>query len=297
MNLFDTYNLIGLGEFSHGIRESWDFRFNLLKMALKMTDKHIFVFNEMSIWQGDNIMNHTIVNPENEVFSKYDKIKIEKPVRKSKSSSWGKLWQYVSHASESKIFLKITKFIRKNSDRITIVGIDNDDLSRDYDMYKNIMKQLDNKNINFFWAHNSHIDNRKLSQTDYKWTKKSFPKLKYCCGYYLKKKLGDKYCIILSQSYRGANRFNSYCDGNACSIRTWRLKYFYKKFRYDQNKKYVNPKKQFQLLDKFDNKLMEFSNSYFKKNKYGYQELITSKTWDYILFWNTVSYLEPYCKY
>jgi len=31
MNELLQYKLIGLGEFSHGIQESWDFRFKLLK--------------------------------------------------------------------------------------------------------------------------------------------------------------------------------------------------------------------------------------------------------------------------
>ena len=55
-----NYNLIGIGEFSHGIMESWVFRFNLLKYAMKNSNKNIIIFNEMSIWQADNIMNNTI---------------------------------------------------------------------------------------------------------------------------------------------------------------------------------------------------------------------------------------------
>lgn len=31
MNMLFNYNLIGIGEFSHGIQESWEFRFNSLK--------------------------------------------------------------------------------------------------------------------------------------------------------------------------------------------------------------------------------------------------------------------------
>ena len=34
-----NYKLIGIGEFSHGIMESWIFRFNLLKYAIKNTNK------------------------------------------------------------------------------------------------------------------------------------------------------------------------------------------------------------------------------------------------------------------
>jgi hypothetical protein len=33
--------LIGIGEFSHGIKESWEFRFNLLKYAMKNSNKKI----------------------------------------------------------------------------------------------------------------------------------------------------------------------------------------------------------------------------------------------------------------
>ena len=60
MNNLLNYNLIGIGEFSHGIIESWHFRFNLLKYAMKNSNKNIIIFNEMSIWQADNIMNNTI---------------------------------------------------------------------------------------------------------------------------------------------------------------------------------------------------------------------------------------------
>ena len=60
MNNLLNYNLIGIGEFSHGIIESWHFRFNLLKYAMKNSNKNIIVFNEMLIWQADNIMNNTI---------------------------------------------------------------------------------------------------------------------------------------------------------------------------------------------------------------------------------------------
>lgn len=47
MNDLLSYNLIGIGDFSHGIMESWEFRFNLLKYAIKNTNKNIIIFNEM----------------------------------------------------------------------------------------------------------------------------------------------------------------------------------------------------------------------------------------------------------
>ncbi len=50
---------------------------------------------------------------------------------------------------------------------------------------------------------------------------------------------------------------------------TFQLKYFYKKFKYDKNKKYVNINKKYQLLTNYTKPLISFSNSYYKENKYG----------------------------
>ena len=291
------YNLIGIGEFSHGIQESWQYRLNLLKQTMKQTNKNITVFIELSIWQANNIMNYTEIVPKVKPikYIKNKNIKIEEPVELTQSSSWGKLWQYVMHAGESNIFLKIIKYIRKHSDRINLIGTDNDMLDRDYDMYKIIMKNLNKAHINFFWAHNAHVDNRQYEKDNLKWIINK--KHKWFCGHYLKEKLKDKYCIILSQAYQGENRFNSYCLGKDCITRIWQLKYFYKKFKHESNKKHVDKLKSFQLLDKFDSKLIEFSNSYFKKNDYGYHNLYDETTWNYILFWNKVTRLEPYYEY
>ena len=46
-NIFNTvlkHKLIGIGEFSHGIQQSWEFRFSLLKYTVKYTNKKIFIF-------------------------------------------------------------------------------------------------------------------------------------------------------------------------------------------------------------------------------------------------------------
>ena len=301
---YNDFLLIGIGEFSHGIQESWEYRFNLLKKVMKETNKKITIFQELGIWQGENIMNNTYYDRETDTIKKYgqcrttkvDKIKIEVPVLQEKNSSaWGKLWQYVTHASESKIFLKIIRYIRKNKDRINIIGVDNDKLDRDYDMYKIIMKNLKKTNVNFFWAHNAHIDDRELSLDNLNYVKNKSHK--WYCGHYLKKELKDEYCIILSTAYKGENRFNSYCIGKNCKERIWQLKYFYKKFTYNPNKKYVNNKKKVQLLDNFDNNFIEFSNSFYKNKKDGSQQIVKSKTWDYVLFWNEVHKLEPYNDY
>ena len=290
MNELLQYKLIGLGEFSHGIQESWEFRFNLLKYAMKNTNKKIMIFNEMSIYQAEHIMNNTIWSIKENKDIKYDGIKIEEPIQNG-NSVFGKLWQYCGHATDSKIFLEIIKYIRKHKDRVTIIGIDNDKLDRDYDMYKIIMKNYDENNINFLWGHNYHISTMNLSDDTFKYIKNK--NHKYYCGYYLKKKLKDNYCIVLSQAYEGENRFNGYCKGENCNERTFQLKYFNKKFKYDKNKKYVNENNNYQLLTDYKEPLISFSNSYYEGNKYGVQNYdeIKLNNFNYVLFWNKVSRL------
>ena len=295
MNNLLNYNLIGIGEFSHGIQESWEFRFNLLKYALKKSNKKIIIFNEVSVWQADNIMNNTIWSIKDNKFIKYEGIKIELPIQNNNYVG-GKLWQYINHAMESEIFLKIIKYIRKNKDRITIIGIDNDTIDRDYDMYKIIIKNQKSSNINFLWASNHHVSDLQLSNDNLKYIKNK--NHKWFVGHYLKKELKDNYCIILSQSYKGTNRFNGYCIGKNCNERTFQLNYFTKKFKYDknkkyvnENKKYVNENKKYQLLTDYNEPLISFSNSYYKGNKYGVQDYMNTNIFNYILFWNEVNEL------
>ncbi len=289
MNNLLNYKLIGIGEFSHGIQESWEFRFKLLKYAMTNTNKKIFIFNEMSIWQADNIMNNTIWSIKDNKYIKYNGIKIEEPIQNDNYIG-GKLWQYINHAMESNIFLKIIKYIRKNKDRITIIGIDNDKIDRDYNMYKLIMKNYKPSNINFLWASNHHICDLPLSNDNLKYIKNK--NHIWFLGHYLKKKLKDNYCIILSQAYEGTNRFNGFCIGENCNKRTYQLNYFTKKFKYDKNKKYVNLNKKYQLLTDYNEPLISFSNSYYKENKYGVQDYIDTNIFNYILFWNKVNCLE-----
>ncbi len=289
MNDLLSYNLIGIGEFSHGIMESWEFRFNLLKYAIKNTNKNIIIFNEMSVWQADNIMNNTIWSIKNNKHIKYDGIKIEEPIQNDNYVG-GKLWQYINHAMESNIFLKIIKYIRKHKDRIIIIGIDNDKIDRDYDMYKIIMKNYKSLNINFLWTSNHHVADLQLTDDNLKYIKNK--NHKWFLGHYLKKKLKDNYCIILSQAYEGTNRFNGFCIGENCNKRTYQLNYFTKKFKYDKNKKYVNLNKKYQLLTDYTEPLISFSNSYYKGNKHGVQDYMNTNIFNYILFWNEVNELK-----
>jgi len=296
-NTILNYKLIGIGEFSHGIQQSWEFRFSLLKHAIKHTTKQITIFNEMDVWQGENIMNDTIWSREQNKPVKHTGIKKETPIDSNKNTQnpWGIYWQYIHHAMESKIFIKIVKYIRKHKDRIMIIGIDNGKIDRDYDMYKNIMKNYNSKNINFLWAHNDHIADLPYSLDNMSYIKNK--NHKWFCGHYLKKKLKDDYCIILSQAHKGINRFNGYCKGENCELRTSKLNYFYSKFTYKKNKKYVNKSKNYQMLTNYDTPFIHFSNSYYKNNKYGVQAYVDIKTYNYVLFWDTVTLLEPVFDY
>ena len=284
LNQLKNYSLIGIGEFSHGICESWEYRFKLLKYCISKTNKKIIIFNEMSIWQGENIMNNTIFVRKDDkwILQHYKGIRIETP-----ENNWGKLRQYCPKCSESQIFINIIKYIRKYKDRIAIIGVDNDKLNRDRYMYRQIMKNLDPNNINFLWAHNEHIDNREISNCTYRWIRDEFPNERYTAGYYLKKKLKEKYCIILSQAYKGKQRFDSICSGDNCEERTYK-EFFTKLFIYK-----VLSNRNDGLYKYYDDDLIEFSNSYFVNNKQGEIGLIPNKkTWDFILFWKSVSVLE-----
>lgn len=288
MNNLLNYKLIGIGEFSHGIQESWIFRFNLLKYTIKNNNKKIIIFNEMDTWQAENIMNNTIWSRELKKFVKYDGIKFEEPIQ-NESYVGGKLWQYVNHAMESDIFIKIIKYIRRHKDRITIIGVDNGKIDRDYNMYKIIMKNYKSANINFFWASNHHVGDLLLSKDNLLYIKNKSHK--WFCGHYLKNKLRDDYCIVLSQAHQGENRFNGYCIGENCKERSFQLKYIYRKFKYDKNEKYVKNNKKYQLLTEYNESLINFSNSYYKGNKYGVQDYMDTTSWNYILFWNKVCQL------
>lgn len=246
------------------------------------------------MWQADNIMNQSFWSIEQNKFIEYNGIKKEEPVKNNNYIS-GKLWQYIPHSMESIVCLKIIKYIRKHYNRITLIGIDNDTLDRDYDMYKIIMKNYLPTNINFLWAHNHHVSTNQLSPDTYKYIDNKSHK--WYCGYYLKKKLKNDYCIVLSQAYQGVNRFNSYCAGKNCSDRTWQLKYIYEKFKYPKLAKYVNENKKWQLLKEFNEPIISFSNSYYKKNADGVQSYDYITEYNYVLFWNKVNCLLPYFDY
>jgi hypothetical protein len=76
------------------------------------------------------------------------------------------------------------------------------------------------------------------------------------------------------------------------------MKYFYKKFKYNKNKKYLIKNKSVKsiLYKKFENELIEFSNSYWVGKKQG-GLIIKNAKYDYVLFFNKTEKLIPYKKY
>ena len=292
----NNYTLIGIGEFSHGIQESWEYRYKFLKFCLKNTNKNITIFNEMEQWNADNIMNYTIYDYTQKKYLN-QKFKLEQFIDNTHNNkpSFGILQQYCNHTTESKIFLKILLKIRKYNNRISIIGIDNGKIDRDYYMYKKIMGSINENNINFLWAHNCHISTSEYQPYNMKYIKNK--NHKYYCGYYLKNKLKDKYCIILSTAYEGINRFNSYCSDQLCSKRMFKLNYFYKKFKNNYVKKYIKNNKKYNLLKTYNQPFINFSNSYFMNNKYGYASYETTNIFNYVLFFKFVNYLKPLFDY
>ena len=184
------------------------------------------------------------------------------------------------HTWESKEYYNIIIYIRKHTDKIKIIGIDPLNNYSDISMFDTIKKHIsqffDNNKSNsnqncvyFLWTHNDHISTNKYNESMKKYTKTSNIN-SYYCGKFLKDYLGDKYCIILSNSSSGKIRFNSVCIGDNCDIRLWTLNYFYSSFDNNDNQK--DNKKNIVIYDKDTcvlKKFICFSNSYYINLKNG----------------------------
>ena len=113
-----------------------------------------------------------------------------------------------------------------------MIGIDPDIISRDEHMAQTILRNLDANNINLFFAHNAHVDNRVINEPyETKWHNE-----KYRCGYYLIQNLGDRYCIILSTAYHGQIRYDCKCNNKTCDIRDPLPIPVYQQFEIDEYK-------------------------------------------------------------
>lgn len=265
---YEGYDLIGIGDFSHGDKNIWVYRLKLLEYFIKNTNKKIIIFNEDNEMHSKNIMNTK------------KKLSYYKSYGLYKTYGFGPLSEYCNRVYDSPIYLEFIKYIRKNKKRINIIGIDVDKIERDKEMSENILKNLNKNHINLFFAHNSHINNQKITE-DYE---REWHNEKYRCGYYLKKELKDRYCIILSTGYKGKIRFDCSCDDKYCSNRI-----FYEKPKIEsiEIKQYKSIEDG--LYSKFNKKIASYTACNFPDNK---SIMIDTNEYDYILFFKRIKSLE-----
>jgi hypothetical protein len=268
---YEKYKLIGVGDFSHGNNNIWEYRLDMLNDIIYNTNKNIIIFNEDTIEHCNAIMN---INSKLSYNKKYGVVN---------NYPYGPLEKYSYRVYDSAIYLDIIKYIRKNTNRITIIGVDNGELARDKEMAARIINQINNKCINIFWAHNAHVDSRKITEK----YETEYSKEKYRAGYYLKKILKDQYCIILSIGYKGKIRFDCECSNDICTIRT---PYKIPKFINIINKnykKYITNNKH-DLYDSFNDNIIEYSACTFPNNKFN----ITNNKYNFIIFFTKIKPLK-----
>lgn len=203
-----SYTLIGIGDFSHGNINIWKYRINMLKRIIKTTGKQITIFIQDTKTHTNNIMKKKRIR-----FNKNAKI-------------WWPLKRYARRFYDSPIYLEFIRYIQNNRKRIKIIGVDNQEHNRDQSMAQEILENLDHDKINFFYAHNTHVDNRQITEP----YEKGLNTDKYRCGHYLKLALDKKYCIILSTAYKGKLRFDSTCFDELCIDRKIFIKPTFEQF-------------------------------------------------------------------
>lgn len=274
-NIFDSYQLIGIGDFSHGDSNIWTYRLDLLKKCLlDYPSRKITIFIEDTIDHTNNIMmdEKLIIDSSYGVFeNKYP---------------YGPLERYCIRSWDSKIFYEIIQFIRDNN--IEIIGVNSPTQARDKKMAQTIIEKLNTSNINFFWAANAHVDSRPITES---YELKFVPDELFRAGYYLKKHFKDKYLIIVSAAYEGEIRFNSICSNKDCDKRTFPEIPFFENFHIDNLKKYVTSN-DYNLYDaiNFKDPIVEFSDAKFP-NDFN-QKVYDLKTFDKVLFFSKSNKLE-----
>lgn len=290
LELLETHQLVGIGDFTHGCANIPAFITQLLEYIIKNTNKPVKLFTENSEWRCKNIMNHP-------------KLIYQKPTMWNNRWPSGKLGLYAGYGAESPECLQFIKFIRKHRDRITIIGADPDIIDRDEAMAKTVLEGLlpKNEGYNIWYAANHHVDTDKYEQMSQKWVPNP-ERQRYFAGYYLRKELGNNYCIILSQGYKGVVRYSGICIGDDCEYRISNLDYIWRDFIIPEFKKYVNDHQNITLYDnkEFKSEVMPFFNGPYHaglkdEKPIGLSGGIYGKNtqkWNYILFFNQVDKLK-----
>lgn len=281
MNInFDKYNLIGIGNFSHGDANIINYRLDLIAYLVRNTNKQITIYVEDTPEHTRNIMKHKRLS----YYKKYGLYLDKWP--------YGPLSKYCNGGGNVN-YLQFIKYIRKHkirintnkvgADRIRIIGVDNGKIDRDYDMARMILKTLNKTHINLWFASNDHVSTNKLALYNTKWMKNKTHK--YHCGYYLRQKLKNKYCIILSSAYKGIISFRSACINDDCYERIFKDKPFEYTFKYNKNKQYNNDIP-YILYNKneFKGDIINYQDAYFCKMPH----ISIKKDYNHVLFLNNI---------
>lgn len=257
----DKYLLIGIGHFSSGFQEIWKLRYNLLKYALQNTKKKITVICAMNDNHAYNIMNSTVYDRNTGKNVKYDGFKLTPPGQETNHNKYS---QYIDTELVSDIFLKIVKYVRKNTDRINLIGVHPDLVDFNNQLYRQTKKHAKIGHINFIWAHNVHISDSEITRTI------QYNADKHYAGYKLRKYYGKKYLMVLSQAYSGELRFIGKCEQKKY-MNCEGTKFFTKKFKLDPNSK----------------KIYGFAEYYYENNNGVLYEHEASP--DIMIYWKTVT--------
>lgn len=271
----EHYDLIGLGDFSHGDVNMWQLRFVLLKSIPE--SKQITIFVQDTEEHAQNIMQDTelVMGAEYGVHEGKDGI-----------YSYGPMERYSYRAWDSPIYLEIIQYIRQNKNRIQIIGVDNGEIARDQYMADRVIKnaQLSKPHIRFFWAANAHVDNREITEPyELKWE----PKERYRAGHYLREFFGFRYCIILSTGYQGQIRFNSTCNSLDCEERIRPKIPIFESFHHDKYKKWIQKNKSYHVYSKkeFKGSVLEYTDAAFP---YPNHPFSYNGNYDYLIFFNEI---------
>ena len=181
-NLILGSKLTGIGDFSHGDANSWQFRMQIIRKLCQVKPVQIFIEDR------PEPVSHIKSDKELIVGRRYD-YRNEFP-----------LSRYTAYRIYDSVeYLEFIRFIREHKN-ITIIGVDDGTPKRDRNMARRILDQLRSDSINLFLAHNGHVD---------------YVNCDTSAGHYLLKALGnhsDGYQHIITAAFGGMVRYDGVLD-------------------------------------------------------------------------------------
>lgn len=165
----------GLGDFSHGCANVWNFRLRLVRELVKHTRVNIFIEDL------DEYVCRIREDPEIILSGEYN-------YRRSFPMHRYSAYQ-INCCRE---YLKFVRFVHSNRQNITITGVDELCAERDAIMAERILKCIRTDQINLYIAHNYHVGT-----------------LYDSAGSILRKQLGARYLIVQTAAVAGRIRYDS----------------------------------------------------------------------------------------